>query len=406
MSKNKILKKKRVSVDCYTLALERMEVAFNQFDHIATSFSGGKDSTAVLHVALEVARAKNKLPLRVFYFDEEAIPMETEQYVRRVFASEDVEGEFYCTPVKHRNACSYREPFWWPWSSESRHLWCREYPADIAIDLPGFQTEPPGARLSMPDINGYLFDPAKYGNCGMVMGIRAAESLTRQRAVSRRSHENYIIPYRDKTSKGNLSKIYPCYDWTVQDVWTGAKKFGWDFNEAYNIMAKLGLTPSEQRCCPPYGEEPIGRLWTYKHLWPALFDKMLARVHGVNTAMRYGTTELYGYGAIAMPESIKECRHLVKKAVLKHPPETRPIIIRRVKENIGRHYSKTSDLILPCAPHPDTGVSWTGLYRIAVRGDYKNRKQLSGQAHPRGSDTFEAMSARYNEEQQRLQEKT
>lgn len=401
-----IRKKRYVDKDVWTLALERMENVYKQFDHVAVAFSGGKDSTAVLHVTLEVARALNKLPLRVVHFDEECIPPKTEEYCRRVAAREDVQFEYYCTPVKHRNACSRKEPYWWPWAPEAEHLWCREYPHDIAVTLEGFQVEPPEQRLSMPDLNGYLFDPARYGNCGMVMGIRAQESLTRQRAVSRRAHENYIIKYADKTNQGNLWKCYPIYDWTHQDIWTGAKKFRWDTNKAYDVMEMIGLSIGDSRIAPPFGEEPISRLWTYKHGWPSLWDRMVNRVHGANTAMRYSTSDVYGYGAIAMPESIEECRLLVRKAVSKHPEETQYIVANRVLENIRRHYSKTSDPVLPCAPHPDTGVSWTGLYRIAVRGDYKNRKQLSGQAHPRGSDTFEAMSARYNEEQQRLQEKT
>jgi predicted phosphoadenosine phosphosulfate sulfurtransferase len=54
-----LLPRRPVDADVYTLALERSAYTFEHFDHVAVSFSGGKDSTAVLNVALEVARRGN-----------------------------------------------------------------------------------------------------------------------------------------------------------------------------------------------------------------------------------------------------------------------------------------------------------------------------------------------------------
>jgi predicted phosphoadenosine phosphosulfate sulfurtransferase len=48
------------------------------------SFSGGKDSTAVLNTALVVAKELGRLPLDVVFFDEEAIHPPTIEYVERV----------------------------------------------------------------------------------------------------------------------------------------------------------------------------------------------------------------------------------------------------------------------------------------------------------------------------------
>jgi predicted phosphoadenosine phosphosulfate sulfurtransferase len=76
--------------DVLTLARERMAVAFDRFDEVAVSFSGGKDSTVALHVSLDEARRRGQR-LRVFFFDEEAIPYETEAYVRRIAAEPDID---------------------------------------------------------------------------------------------------------------------------------------------------------------------------------------------------------------------------------------------------------------------------------------------------------------------------
>ena len=85
-----ILKKKTVDQDVYTAALERFHTLFDRFDKVVVSFSGGKDSTACLNLALEVARERGALPLDVYFWDEEAIHPETIEYVQRVAALPDV----------------------------------------------------------------------------------------------------------------------------------------------------------------------------------------------------------------------------------------------------------------------------------------------------------------------------
>ena len=92
----------------WDLALDRARTAFDIFDHCFVAFSGGKDSTAVLEVAMKAAEEMGKLPLRVVFWDEEAIPYETEDYVRRRATDERTTMEWYCLPVHHRNACSRR----------------------------------------------------------------------------------------------------------------------------------------------------------------------------------------------------------------------------------------------------------------------------------------------------------
>ena len=52
----KILKKQTIDRSVYELALERVRRTYELFDHVAVSFSGGKDSTVCLHVTLEVAK--------------------------------------------------------------------------------------------------------------------------------------------------------------------------------------------------------------------------------------------------------------------------------------------------------------------------------------------------------------
>jgi predicted phosphoadenosine phosphosulfate sulfurtransferase len=367
--------------DVYTLALERTANTFSTFDHVAVMFSGGKDSTVVLNLALEVAhsdpRFARHLPLRTIFFDEEAIPAETEEYVRRTFARDDIAGEWYCIPLKHRNACSRTSPWWWPWAPEAEDLWCRPLPPEAITQVAGFPVFPPEDRLSNPDANGLFFPPA-LGNCAILMGIRAQESLTRRRAVTRKRGENYLNKFDEGTSRGNIWKSYPVYDWTHQDVWTAPAVRHWDYNAAYDRMEMAGVAVGTQRCSPAFGEEPLQKLHTYAACFPEVWNKMTGRVPGVGAAARYALTELYCYrDRPGKPDGMPWPDFILHYAAKFRPKDTR-FIATRIRNEIKVHYQRTRDPIADTAPHPMTGISWDFLLMLAMRGDFKGRKQPGG----------------------------
>ena len=402
---NKMLKKKKIDKSVLDLAYERINRAFDLYDTIDVSFSGGKDSTACLNLTLEVARQRGKLPLRVFFHDEEAIPYQTEEYARRVANNPDIAFEWYCLPVKHRNACSRKSPWWSPWDPECSDLWVRPLPPEGITQLEGFRTDgEPRDRLSIPDANGILHNPTKYGTVGMIMGIRGQESLTRQRAVSRRREENYLVHWTDGTSKGNIWKVYPIYDWQTEDVWTAPKLFNWDYNRAYDVMDQMGINPLQQRCSPAYGEEPLQKFHTYKVCFPEIWDKMSLRVPGANAAMLYSRTELWGYGKyLEKPDSI-EWPDFILHYVQKFAPQEVPLVADNVRRLINEHYNKTTDPIVEKVDHPISGISWKRILNIAMRGDFKGRRTATmtrNGAQSRGISLEKAWSE-YNEA--RLQE--
>ncbi len=256
--------KREVGKSVYDLALERIRYVYDLFDTIAVSFSGGKDSTTVLNLALQVAHERNKLPLYVFHFDEEAIPTEVADYVRRVYNRPDVDLKWWCVPIKHTNACSSESDSWIAWNPEEKHLWVRDMPPEGLTEFPRYQ--PAEHVYGIPEIMAGQFDPAIYGRVGILFGIRAAESLTRYQAVSRRKEENYIVQeWTDnaggdfgstKLGMGNTYKVYPIYDWQTSDVWTAPQMFGWDYSSAYDLMEMAGISHHGQRVAPPFGTQP------------------------------------------------------------------------------------------------------------------------------------------------------
>jgi len=375
------LKKQRVKEDVRALALARIHHVYDLFDHVAVSFSGGKDSTVVLNLALEVAQQRGKLPLRVVFFDEEAIPYQVEEYVRRVGERPGVALEWYALPIKHRNACSNTVPYWCTWNPDERDLWVRPLPPEARTTLPGYHATGMENCKSIPEISGLLFPPQTRGRACFLLGIRAGESMTRYRAVTNRIEENYIVKHNSGFGGathvmgwGNLYKGYPVYDWDTEDVWTAPKLLGWDYCEAYDFMEMAGMTHHQQRIAPPYGEQPSRSLWMYHVCFPELWDRMVNRVPGANTAARYSNTTLYGVGGVPDKPTDITWQDFINQLLARYEDtHVRDTVRARIAKLLKWHSRKTADPLLPKVKHPDTGMSWEFLVKIAYRGDTKDR---------------------------------
>lgn len=374
----KTLARVTVDTDVYTLARQRTAYLMDNHDKVAVLFSGGKDSTATLNVALDEAHSDPKharhLPLRTIFYDEEAIPQETADYVARVAARPDVALEWYCLPVQHRNACSRTSPYWWPWAPEDEAKWCRPLPDGAITTLPGFTAWPPEDRPTIPNISGLLAPPPH--TTALLMGIRAQESLIRLRAVSRKAVDNYLMyDTGSVTNQGNVFKAYPIYDWRTEDVWAAPARYGWDYNASYDLLEMAGISPGMQRCSPAFGEEPLQKIHTYAQCFPDVWARMSERVPGISAASRYALTELYAYRD--RPEKPPNmpwpewCSHYLNK----FQPDDAAKIAERLRADISTHYRKTTHPIAPNRPHPLTGMSWRFFFTVSMRGDFKHRKQ-------------------------------
>ncbi|MFC4636976.1 phosphoadenosine phosphosulfate reductase family protein [Deinococcus hohokamensis] len=379
---NSRLKASGTDEDVLTLARARIRHVFELFDHVSVSFSGGKDSTIVLNLALEAARELGRTPLEVVFWDEECIYTENIDYVRRVAQDPDVVLKWLCIPVKHRNACSSESPVWYPWAPEDRDKWVRDLPPEAITELPGYDPSDPASRLSIPELSGLLFPP-HLGNCVQLLGIRADESLIRRAAVSRRVEDNYIVKDSggyggadNVQHAGNVYKAYPIYDWRTDDVWLAPKVLGWDYCKVYDLLDQIGFTPGKQRLAPPFGEEPMQRLDQYHQCEPALWDRMLSRVPGAQTAKRYSRTELYAFGEIPdKPPGITYEAWLRDLVQANFPEKERVQVSKAMRAHLRMHFRKTADPLAPTVEHPLSGYDWSFFVKMAMRGNFKGRRQ-------------------------------
>lgn len=390
--------KKPQEADVLEAALTRIRDIYDRSDEVTVGFSGGKDSTVCLNLTLQVARERGKLPLKVHFFDEEAIIPPTVEYMARIEKNPDIDLHWWCIPIMHRNGCSRSEPFWYPWNPDQRAKWVRPLPPTGLTDLPGFiKSHDFETHTQLPSINHLIAD-AETGLTVHIMGLRADESIRRFQSVARSTKDNYYSTYfmpkmlttgKPKMVKSAVGKtgmtMKPCpwvqlsspiYDWTDKDVWRYVRMTNCDYNRGYDTYRMMGISPARQRICPPFGEQPMQSLWTFQQAWPELWDKMVDRVDGVATAARYARTELYSFGK--KPKRNKTYFPMPMDFLIflieKHPPDIAKKIAKSVKWLIKLHNKQTGHKPIPEEElDPRTGVSWALLYMIALRGDLKER---------------------------------
>ena len=99
----------------FEAALDRIRYIFDEFPTVIASISGGKDSTVIFHLALQVAREKGRLPLKVFFLDQEAEWDSVIDNVRGIMSHPDVEPLWLQIPFRLFNATSARSPWLYCW---------------------------------------------------------------------------------------------------------------------------------------------------------------------------------------------------------------------------------------------------------------------------------------------------
>lgn len=362
----RLYRKVHTEESCLDLARERLRLCYDRYDTVRVQFSGGKDSTVCLNLALEIAAEAGRLPVLVDSFDEEAIPPETVQYMDRVAARPDLVFRWFCLPVKHSNACSRTEPVWYPWDPDKQPLWCRPLPPQAITRLAGHDRQPIHESHA-------LIAPPSGGTTCLVMGIRADESISRFQSVACRQGREAFLS-RGETNKAPwIIKAYPIYDWVSEDVWLAPHRLGWDYNRAYDVMAAAGIPLHTQRCAPPYGSQPMRRLHTYAQCWPDLWARMVARVDGAATAARYGNTPLYGTGQLPEIDDPTDTawKDLAHAKLMALEPGLRAEVAKGIHKCLSLHMNLVSDPIPDRIPHPISGLSWREISRIPITGNDK-----------------------------------
>lgn len=294
--------KRFLGTDVLSAARERMSWIFDRFNHVCVSFSGGKDSTVVLHLAADEARRRGRR-IGTLFIDWECQFSSTIDHVREMFArySDIIDPYWVALPIRTVNGCSQTEPEWTAWDPAKRELWVRE-PDAMSISDPGM------VPFHYPAITFEEFVPlfAKWFGRGEpsihILGIRAAESLNRWRAIAGTVDTLDGKPWTTRVVD-DAWNAYPIYDWSVADDWTYIARTGLPYNRLYDRMHAAGMTPHQMRIDEPFGDTQRISLWLYQVIEPKLWAKMVARVAGANTGALYSTERgnILGVHSLKLP---------------------------------------------------------------------------------------------------------
>lgn len=279
--------KKPLRKNVLEAARDRIAYTFAEFDRVYVSFSGGKDSTVMVHLVADEARKQGKR-FGLFFVDLEAQYAETIKHVRRIYEeyNDCVEPYWCAVPIVLSNGVSVYEPRWICW--EPGKEWVRR-PDPLSITDPSvfnFYRYAMEFEEFAPEFGEWYSDNGKTKTACMV-GIRADESLHRYATIKSNKKGMYKnIQWTTKVSK-NLYNVYPIYDWRTEDVWRYHGKFYKPYNKIYDLMHKAGLSIHQQRICQPYGFDQRKGLYLYHVLEPETWSKLLTRVNGANSGAEF-----------------------------------------------------------------------------------------------------------------------
>lgn len=217
-------------------ALRLIRAFLDRCEHPYIAYSAGKDSQALLDLALHVQPG-----LTVVFHDEDWLPPGT---IEQVQATEAHYG-IRITRVRERHSADefFAQYGQWPHCSQPRAV---DFEADTWKEI----------------VQHFGFD-------GVLMGLRSDESVGRYFALKR--------PLR-LTQKDGLWHGSPLYDWTTEQVWAYLAGNNLPIHSAYAQMLDAGIEPYHARIGPLTATRVYnyGALDTVKRLWPSLWNAFAA----------------------------------------------------------------------------------------------------------------------------------
>lgn len=365
-----------LSISVLEAARQRIATAFDLFERLYISFSGGKDSSVMFHLVAAEARKRGR-KVGVLVIDLEAQYSDTIKHIEEMVSMYDdcIELHWICGELLLRNAVSNYQPRWICWDSEKEDFWIRQKPFKQA-DLSQYDFYIP--RMEFEEfmvLFGEWYSQGK--TTGGFIGIRSDESLHRYRAIVSRKEGLTINGYKWTTEvSNNLWNVYPIYDWRVEDIWVfHGKHPKLPYNRVYNQMTKAGVKLSQQRLCQPYGDDQRRGLWLYHILEPETWYKLVVRVNGANSGALYiqENGNMTGYNHITKPEG-HSWQSFCNLLLATMPKPTRDHYILRFKKFIAGWKNRGYEMIPDEAPHELEvkcwAPSWRRLCRVILRNDY------------------------------------
>lgn len=222
--------------------LEATMTSIQKLPHknIGVSFSGGKDSTVMLHLLRQFKNVK------VFFYDSGAELPDTYEIIQKYNPVEVVKPEMSIIDIHKYNGNFGAQR---PQHAEKDLFYTNEQFKEILI------TEPSDRMIKKYDLDL------------ICIGLRREESKSRSYMLRNGKLQRFSYSLCDQ--------FYPLADWTVEDIWAYIISKNIPYNKSYNN--NLYQNKNEQRIGTYMGTTGIsrGRMQYIKSYYPEIFNKLL-----------------------------------------------------------------------------------------------------------------------------------
>ena len=258
-------------------AKKRITALYQEDREIVIGFSGGKDSTIVLELTVQIATTLKRLPVKVYFLDQEY--QATIDYMQRIQKRPEITLSWFQIPFKLTNSTSRKEIFLDVWDVDKRSCWMRKKERQ-SIKKIGFKEN--RFFKVIEKLSGELCN----GKYVTLCGLRAQESQRRLMNMCKQPINGRSWWSRTK-DRPDCFRAYPIYDWKTSDVWKYIGENRLDYNKIYDKFFRLGLAAHNARVSSIIHETGVNELQILQEAEPETYHKLVQRIPGITT---YGKT--------------------------------------------------------------------------------------------------------------------
>ncbi len=257
-------------------ALERIRFVYDNFSDVIVSMSGGKDSTVLFNLALTVAKEKGRLPLKVFWLDQECEWQSTVDYMESIMTREDVKPYWFQIPFDFTNSLSAKNNFIRLWDESAQDKWVHpRHPLAITENPSKFNR----FHDLVENLCNYCTDDE---NVALLVGMKINESFNRRTAITQGRY-TYKGQTWCKKPRDKVHTFWPIYDFSNEDIWTAIAKNHWTYNKVYDWQYQKSVSNKDMRVSALIHETSWHAIEFLQEFEPKTYERFVKRVAGVST---------------------------------------------------------------------------------------------------------------------------